>query len=130
MFSVIIAILVIGLTGAMAFMAGYYFGNKGFDAKKSAQTTAQINKASQISAAIGMCRSDYRGAVSKDIQTLIDGGYLKSITGDPWQFDENLILNETVDEKTCAQINKRLIGDDGVPSCSSVNNGFMGCCSK
>lgn len=132
MFSLIVTVISIALLALLAYVALYYMGDTDKAAWTNVSTATVLNSASQIQASVNLYENEHTGAAPTSFQDLIDGGYLKQIPKGDWAFGTNAIQSNIIvaSADQCAAVNQKLYGDPTVPSCSTIDNTKVICCSN
>ena len=146
MFSLIITIISIALVAALALATIYYGGSAFNKGAASANASKMMNQSQQILAADRLYRVDHEGQMPPDMETLVTGGYLKSIPTAAAS-DSNFTANaaavswvmvatasgrgyqyssSSIDSDSCKSINQMSFGQDGI--LGAVFSGFKTQC--
>lgn len=119
MFSLIITIISIALVAALAVATIYYGGSVFGQGTSQAQAGKVVNEGQQIDGAIKLYQTDHAGSVPSDLQSLIEGTYLKGIPPGQWSFQNDYVVNTDLSEEACKKANEMLnLNLTSVPSCS------------
>lgn len=132
MFNLILALISIILVVGLAIYSIFFLGGTTQKASEEASTAQIISSASQISAAVNLYENEHAGSPPASFNDLTLNGYLRTVPKGDWAFSTNAILsNVAVGSLTsCQAINKKLYGDTTVPTCASVDNTKIICCSN
>lgn len=132
MFNLILALISIVLVVGLAVYSIFFMSGTTQRAAEEASTTQVISSASQIAAAVNLYENEHAGAPPTGFNDLTFNGYLRSIPKGQWAFSTNAILSSVVvgSLSSCQAVNKKLYGDATVPTCASVDNTKIICCSN
>lgn len=153
MFSLIITVIAIVLTGLLAVGTIYYLSGDSVTNKRAQAIASQfLNETEQVFGALTVYRSDFGGYPEDDpstvatpksgIQKLLDSGHLSSLPSSaeefPWTIADGRIraMPENASEASCLRLNEisgvlNAEGEVYIPSCSSpiANLGKAVCCN-
>lgn len=153
MFSLIITIIAIVLTGLLAVGTIYYLsGDSVTDKRAQAIASQLLNETEQVFGAITVYRNDFGGYPEDDpssvstpktgIEKLVDSGHLASIPSSaeefPWTIADGRIraMPENASDASCLRLNEisgvlNAEGEPYIPSCSApiANLGKAVCCN-
>lgn len=136
MFSLIIAIVAIGVVVALVAAVMYYGGTDAFlKGQAEAEIARNLNELSQIEAGLTAYHA-HTGTYAADIHDLVPR-YLSSIPAGwgvevpsqvAFQSARLLVGTEADKEASCGEINRRLGLGSVPPSCADIESNFTGCC--
>lgn len=131
MFSLVVTIISILLVASLTYMGLYYMGGVSDSAHLNAKAAQVLNSATQIQASVNLYENEHAGMAPASFQDLVTSGYLKAIPDGSWAFNTNAIQSNIIvaNVDQCAAVNKKLYGDPTVPSCSTITNDKIICCS-
>lgn len=122
MFSIILAIVAIGLVTLLALATVYYGGSSATSSMSDAKQAALLNQASTLQAAVQLYQNDHQNAyppAATASTALLQGNYLAAwpaTSGVVWGVQNGYAITST-DTSLCAAVDKKL-GLSSVPSCS------------
>lgn len=115
MFTLIIAVISILLVAAIVAGTMFWGGDAFTNNSDKTEYAKAVNGASQIEAALNLHLADHGiyppGTSVQMLETLVAGGYLKSLPDGNWTVGENILVRTIRDGDQCSNIN-RLAGMD------------------
>ncbi len=129
MFGIIIAIIAVVVTVALAVAAIYYGGSEFSDSEARSQAATYQAQADQISGAILLYENANSGAVPPSISALAPE-YLDNIPPGNWTVNGSFVTQAGISANSCAAADSS-VGITSVPSCSESNLApTTPCCSN
>lgn len=129
MFSLIITIIAIALTAALAVATLYYGGTSFTNASLRARVAKDLEQMTTIAGANTVYTNSTGGIPAPDLDALITSNFLSSNPQGRWSSEAGATFAPLTDTKECLAVNASL-GIQGIPACSDSTIITPSCCQE